>query len=92
MAYPRPNVVSTKPRTLIKPSSIIIWLSPPSRFFETDEGEPAVRIRIRYTNNADMPAYMLETFDILAYQGDTPLEDISESPEAQPLFREVGSL
>ena len=60
-------------------------------FFETDEGEPAVRVRFRYTNNADMPAYMLETFDILAYQGDTPLEDISESPEAQPLFREVGS-
>lgn len=60
-------------------------------FFETDEGEPAVRVRIRYTNNADMPAYMLETFDILAYQGDTPLEDISESPETQPLFREVGS-
>ncbi len=63
-----------------------------AEFFETEDGESAIRVNFEYTNNTDKGLYMLESFIVRAYQNNKGLDDltnINDDSDSAELIREV---
>lgn len=60
-----------------------------AEFFQSDDGAQMVRVYVKYTNSGAEDMYMLESFALKAFQGDTQLLDCTDINEETALIQNV---
>lgn len=60
-----------------------------AEFFQTDDGAQRVKVYVKYTNSGADDMYMLESFVVKAFQGDTQLLDCTDINEETALIQSV---
>lgn len=60
-----------------------------AEFFQSDDGAQMIRVYVKYTNSGAEDMYMLESFALKAFQGDTQLLDCTDINEETALIQSV---
>lgn len=60
-----------------------------AEFFQTEDGARRVKVYVGYTNSGSEDMYMLESFALKAFQGDTELLDCTDINEETTLIQSV---